>query len=266
MTAGTPGAASAGNRVARVTLILSLVLAAAAAVLLVAGPLGWRAGLLHYRVGFFTLLPWAFYVGLAALALAVFGLALAVLGLALGNLRPARRDVGAAALALALAGVAVYFPWRASEMRGSYPRINDITTDTQNPPPLTASIAARAAEAGASSAAYGGPGVAAEQIKGYPDIAPVILPLPPAAAFARVLATAKAMGWTIESADPVAGRIEGYDRSRWFGFTDDIAIRVAAEEGGSRVDIRSASRQGRSDLGVNARRIRAFLAALKAAP
>jgi uncharacterized protein (DUF1499 family) len=171
-----------------------------------------------------------------------------------------------AVAALAIAGTAIYFPWQAGKMRGDYPRINDITTDTQTPPPLTASVAARAAEPGASSADYGGPGVAALQVKSYPGIAPAILPVPPGTAFARALATATAMGWTIEIADPAAGRIEAYDRSRWFGFTDDIAIRISPAESGSRVDIRSASRQGRGDLGVNARRIRTFLAALKIVP
>ena len=71
------------------------------------------------------------------------------------------------------------------------------------------------------------------------------------------------MGWTIVAAD-AAGRIEASDRSRWFGFTDDIVIRVAAADSGSRVDVRSSSRRGRSDFGVNAARVRAYLAALRA--
>jgi uncharacterized protein (DUF1499 family) len=259
MTVERAGAASTGSRRARGLLVLAIAHAIAAAGMLIAGPLGWRAGLLHYRLGFSELLPWAFRLGVAALGVAVHGLAL-------GYPRLGRRDVAVAALALAIAAAAIYFPWQASELRGNFPRINDITTDLENPPPLDASIAARAAEPGASSAAYGGPGVAAQQKKSYPDIAPAMLAVPPAEAFARALATAKAMGWTIEIADPAAGRIEAYDRSRWFGFTDDIAIRITAAEPGSRVDIRSASRQGRSDLGVNARRIRAFLATLKKAP
>jgi uncharacterized protein (DUF1499 family) len=72
------------------------------------------------------------------------------------------------------------------------------------------------------------------------------------------------MGWTIVAADGAAGRIEASDRSRWFGFTDDIVIRVAATDSGSRIDLRSSSRLGRSDFGVNAARIRAYLSALRA--
>jgi uncharacterized protein (DUF1499 family) len=94
-----------------------------------------------------------------------------------------------------------------------------------------------------------------------------MLSVPPAQAFDKALAVAKAKGWTILHADKQAGIIEGYDKSLWFGFTDDVAIRVTAADPGdhsrSRVDIRSGSRQGRGDFGVNAARVRGFLAALK---
>jgi len=92
---------------------------------------------------------------------------------------------------------------------------------------------------------------------------PLILPIPPAEAFAKARAEAERMGWTIDASDPAGGRIEAYDRSRWFGFTDDIAIRVTPADGESRIDIRSASRHGRGDFGVNAARIRKYLAALR---
>src|SRR5262249_48309527 len=106
--------------------------------------------------------------------------------------------------------------------------------------------------------------VAAEQKKGYPDIGPVLLSMPPAQAFARAEAAARSLGWKIAAAVPAEGRIEASDTTRWWGFTDDVVIRVTPALDGSRVDVRSESRVGRSDLGVNARRIRAFLAALRA--
>ena len=71
------------------------------------------------------------------------------------------------------------------------------------------------------------------------------------------------MGWAIVAADAAAGRIEASDRSRWFGFTDDIVVRIAASGSGSRVDVRSSARLGRSDFGVNAARVRAYLAELR---
>ena len=85
------------------------------------------------------------------------------------------------------------------------------------------------------------------------------------ASVALALITAKQMGWTIVAAEPAAGRIEADERSFWMGFTDDIVLRVTASGSGSRVDMRSASRHGRSDLGVNAARVRAYFARLKMA-
>ena len=77
------------------------------------------------------------------------------------------------------------------------------------------------------------------------------LALAPEKAFPIALATAKKMSWTIV-ADPTTRRIEASEHSFWMGFTDDIVVRVAAADSGSRIDVRSASRHGRSDLGVNA--------------
>jgi uncharacterized protein (DUF1499 family) len=142
----------------------------------------------------------------------------------------------------------------------SVPRIHDITTDTDNPPRFVALLAAR--QASSNGADYGGPAVAAQQKKGYPDIVPMILPDPPERAFAKVEAAARAMGWQIAAAVPAEGRLEATDTTRWLRFKDDIVVRVAPAPNGSRVDVRSVSRIGRSDLGVNAQRIRAFLARL----
>jgi len=114
------------------------------------------------------------------------------------------------------------------------------------------------------SASYAGPEIAKQQKAAYPDLAPLKVGLPPDQAFSRALDTAKTMpGWTVVAADPATGRIEARQTSRWFRFTDDVVIRVAAEAPGSRIDMRSESRQGRSDFGVNANRIRAYMATLR---
>jgi uncharacterized protein (DUF1499 family) len=70
------------------------------------------------------------------------------------------------------------------------------------------------------------------------------------------------MGWEIVAADAAAGRIEATDTTFWFGFKDDVVIRVEADGAGSRIDVRSVSRVGVGDVGANARRIRAYLRAL----
>src|SRR5262249_13676185 len=153
--------------------------------------------------------------------------------------------------------------WRYAHTRATLPPIHDITTDLDNAPAFSAVLAARAAEhAGRVDARD--PQLAQLQRAAYPDVAPLMIPLPPARAFDAALLTARSMpGWTIVAADPAAGRIEASEQSRWFRFTDDVVIRVVGEEGGSRIDVRSTSRQGRSDYGVNAARIRAYLSALR---
>jgi uncharacterized protein (DUF1499 family) len=70
------------------------------------------------------------------------------------------------------------------------------------------------------------------------------------------------MNWRIVEGNPSERRIEAVATTRWFGFKDDVVIRISpAENGGSVLDIRSVSRVGSSDLGTNARRIRTFLKA-----
>ena len=254
MSAGAP-VARTGAGVVRGAALVGFILGFAALLMLAAGPIGWRAGWWSYRVGLGTLMPYAFYAGVAALVISA-------LALVLGFRTIARGGLVLAVLGLLIGGTAAYFPWHWNNLRGLSPRLNDVTTDVDNPPSLAFVAAMRKAEHG-NPVAYGGAATAAVQKKSYPDIAPAMLALPPDQAWGRALAVAKAKGWAIVKADPAAGIIEADDRSRWFGFTDDIAIRVSAAEGGSRVDIRSAARQGRGDFGVNARRVLGFLAALR---
>jgi uncharacterized protein (DUF1499 family) len=87
----------------------------------------------------------------------------------------------------------------------------------------------------------------------------------PAAAYARAFAAARAMGWEIVAAEPAAGRIEATATTRWFGFKDDVVVRVRGTSAGSRIDARSVSRVGKGDVGTNARRIRAYFAEIRRA-
>ena len=106
---------------------------------------------------------------------------------------------------------------------------------------------------------YGGPEVAAKQRVAYPDIVPLELPLSPMEAFKLALAAARDLDWRVIDASEQEGRIEATDTTFWFGFKDDIVVRVAPTARGSRIDVRSVSRVGRSDVGANAKRIREFL-------
>jgi uncharacterized protein (DUF1499 family) len=127
---------------------------------------------------------------------------------------------------------------------------------TENPPAFVALVAAPPVS---RATTYPGSATAEQQKRGYPDLKPLELPLPPADAFARALGAGKAMGWEIAAADAAAGRIEATAKTPWFGFRDDIVIRVAPAPAGSRIDVRSVSRVGRGDLWTNAKRIRAYL-------
>ncbi len=111
---------------------------------------------------------------------------------------------------------------------------------------------------------WAGKTVAAAQGEAYPTIAPVILAVQPAEAFQKAEALVRSRGWTVVTADAATGSIEATAETFWYGFKDDVLIRVTAEGAGSRVDIRSVSRVGLSDLGANAARVEALIADLKA--
>ena len=231
----------------------ALVLAIAAGVFLASAGLGYRFG--WWGLGpAFTILAVSVYVAAAILVVALIGGAWALTA-------KSWTGFAAALLALLIAAGTAAIPLDMRRAGASVPRIHDITTDTEHPPEFVALRPER--ERSPNGAAYGGPEVAAQQRAGYPDIAPVLLPVPPARAFAQAEAAARALGWTIVAASPAEGRLEATDTTRWFGFKDDIVVRVAPALDGSRIDVRSVSRVGRSDLGVNARRVRAFIAALR---
>ena len=165
------------------------------------------------------LLRYAAYLGIAAAAVSLVGLLIP----------RTRGKTLVLALVLGLASLAP--PLAFQRQARAVPPINDISTDAQNK----------------------------VQKDAYPDIQPIVLADPKEKAFERAVAAAQAMGWEIVARDPAAGRIEAVDTTLWFGFKDDVVVRVAAAPaGGSRIDVRSRSRVGRGDAGTNARRIRAF--------
>jgi uncharacterized protein (DUF1499 family) len=193
--------------------------------------------------------------------------------------RPAGGRIAAlAALALPLALIGWFGMLASAGMR--VPPIHDVTTNLADPPQFSSAILqARATVPGVNPldtalvpeavkarfpAAAGRP-VADLQREAYPEIVPISLSAAPDAAFDAALASVTAEGWTVVTQDARGGVIEATDESFWFGFKDDVAIRIRpSSSGGSLVDIRSVSRVGLSDLGANAKRIKAFAAALKA--
>lgn len=159
--------------------------------------------------------------------------------------------------ALAIIGVVFYVAQPSSNL----PRINDITTDTENPPVFV--HAKTLADNAARDMTYPGKEFARQQKQGYPDLAPLHLSIPPEQAFSRVQLAARSMpGWTITDENPQSLRLEGTETSELFRFVDDFVIEVRPANGGSEIQMRSKSRVGRGDVGANYKRIKAFLARL----
>ncbi len=212
------------------------------------------------------------YLGLdieAAIAVFRYGFYVAVAGVALGlativPTRPGdrRRGFVAAFLAIVIGAAGAWVPVSWFLWSQQLPVINDISSDVANPPALVALLPLR--RGAPNPPDYPGAATAALQRAAYPDIAPVVLPVAPAEAFKRVDRVAMALGWDVVARAPAEGRLEAVATSDWFGFRDDIVVRIRPDGTGSRIDIRSKSRAGESDLGVNARRIRAFTAHLRA--
>jgi uncharacterized protein (DUF1499 family) len=229
----------------KIAPIALLVACVAALLLLLAGP-GTRFGWWEFGTGF-LMMRWAFFAGLA-------GAGLAVLMLLIPKTRRGSGLVLSTALVLG-AGVA-WVPWNGLQTVRSLPLIHDISTDTVDPPQFVAVLPLRAEAPNPPD--YAGEEAAAQQLEAYPDIQPLQLDMPPTQLFDHALETAREMGWEIVAAEREDGRIEATATTFWFGFKDDVVIRIVSDDGGSRLDIRSKSRVGRSDVGANAARIRAF--------
>ncbi len=205
--------------------------------------------------------------GFVAFRLYLLGTAVGALALLLGLVglyatRPAtgragrRRALGATLVGAGLVATMLGLAAPSSDL----PVINDVTTDPADPPAFRA-LADEPANAGRD---MGYPADFAEkQAAGYPDLAPIALEGSPREAHTLVTEAMRRLGWSIERSDPERGEIEATVTSRVFRFVDDVAVRIRPDGAGSRVDVRSKSRDGRGDLGANAARIRALHDALR---
>jgi len=227
------------RRVFATSLLLALISIAA----LLAGPIGTR-----WRL-------WPFGVGFALLALSTL---LAIGAIALG-VAEGRRDQSwiVPGIAIVLAAIPLAVPAIVIGSARGRPPIHDITTDVDDPPVFVDVLPYRVGRV--SAAEYDGVTVAAQQRRAYPEIQPLVIPASVATVFDAAVALARDRGWQVVGADRAAGRVEAIDTTYWFGFKDDVVIRVRAEGGRTRVDMRSKSRVGVGDLGANAKRIREFL-------
>jgi uncharacterized protein (DUF1499 family) len=202
--------------------------------------------------------------------------AAAILGILIGLVAAisiwTRGRNGAGRVAVGLIGGATLCAWPLAALPTfmALPQINDVSTDTANPPRFAA--LAKDRPSGAKSPAYPGERAARLQSAAYPDLRTLVVDRSAEEVFeyARLSAAGrKGLGWKVVTLEPPTtrppkpGLIEATTRTTIIGFTDDVVIRVSGSETESRVDIRSASRYGRHDLGANASRIRRFIRELQ---
>jgi uncharacterized protein (DUF1499 family) len=245
-------------RIAFAALVLAVIVGLVAA-------FGTSLHAWNYRTGLLKIFPFCLALGAAAFLL---GLAWVVTALLFNSGMGARYGVTAFVGAIVLLAV----PVDDMVMSRILPPIHDISTDNEHPPEFAALLTQRPGAEnppdydGAKTVWMNGKAstVTALQKKYYPEVKPIGQLESTERLFGRALSTAKAMGWTIVAVDPDAGRIEATDTTFFFGFTDDIVIRVKPAGMGARLDIRSKSRVGQTDIGRNAARIKSFVKKLLA--
>lgn len=225
--------------------------------------LGVKFGLWDWKVGLglnFKFAP----ILLPALAL------LGLVGLLLSVIIKPRKGHAVSLFALLVGAAGLFHGANVKKTAGSLPFIHDITTDTQDVPSFTSAILSERAKVdGVNTVEYVGKkdkpegtlvSVLQSQAEAYADIRPLILSDAPDVVFGQAKAAVKQMGWKLKSENVDTGTIEATDTTFWYGFKDDVVIRIRPSEGGGTVlDVRSISRVGGSDIGANAARIRKFL-------
>lgn len=260
-------------KLARVSMIASLLLPLYFAV----AALGVKFGLWPWQVGLMTMIV---QLGLPLIGIALL---LGAAALVVTLLRKPRRGWGMALVGLLIPLAALGYLASVRAKSADIPPIHDVATDISDPPAFSAKVLAAREAAGAnpvnaltapmgSLKPYQGPSFARLAAKtlgevgheAYPGVRTLTVTAEPAAVAAAAVAEAEAQGWTVVPTDPAAGVVEAVAETFWFGFKDDVAVRIRpGPAGGAIVDLRSTSRVGLSDLGANAARIEAFLAGLK---
>jgi len=246
-----------------------------AIVLAVLGPLIFVFAAIGYRLGFVELGTSLGVLSRKAGPLVlVSGLIVSLIAMAMAFFMQPRKGLLIATIALLVSLGGLIKAKSIGAKVDRLPLIHDITTDTQNPPKFTqAIIDARASTNAPNDLKYIGKkdlrdeklfSVLQAGAPEYSDIRPVILSEDPAIVFGEVLTLIKQAGWELVTEDVDAGILEATDTTFWYGFKDDIIVRIRpGEGGGSVVDMRSVSRVGASDIGKNAERLERLINGLK---
>ncbi|CAM2905967.1 DUF1499 domain-containing protein [Vibrio rarus] len=230
------------------TLILIIAILAVLAVVVMI--FGARLGLWDPIVGFGYIRNYLNPMGLSLLALSTLAL--------ISQWVTSNRTGVIKSLVAMLIGLALIAPMLHGLIKPAKraPAIHDITTDTVNPPAFLVLDDTR--QGAKNSLLYAGEKVATIQKKAYPYIKPIQSNLSATDAYNKALTIAKDKGWEIIAQQPELRHFEATAQTTFFAFKDDVVVKVTPIDNQSRVDIRSVSRIGRSDRGVNAARIVEF--------
>ena len=206
-------------------------------------------------------------------AMKLFGVAIvgALVGVGLGLLslvtiwREGHTGAGKAVSGVSLGLAMLAVPLWSLPNLLALPRIHEVTTDTDRPPAFQKLATIRMGD-GVNPPTYQRTEAALQQ-RAYPDIKPLPVNRPTSDAYSAVRDAVKNLNWNVVSEQPPAdgrsGMIEAVERSKIFGFTDDVVIRVSSAGREARVDVRSSSRHGRHDLGRNAEHVRELFSEVK---
>lgn len=199
----------------------------------------------------FTSLRFGVYVGGAALILIILQVLIN------------RKNVswGSTFIYAAMALVAVGMPVSMMSKASAVPPIHDITTDVTNPPEFVAIAPLR--EGAPNPVSYEGGEVTKQQLEAYPEIKTQLLPQSINEVYMAAERAIDALGWERVTEGALPNTLEATDTTTWFGFKDDVVVRLTVQNDDTLVDVRSKSRVGKSDLGKNAQRIDAFLFELR---
>ena len=220
---------------------------------LISGPLG-------YKFGFLLLIPSiiSLLVGLLGIILVALS-SLVMLFVAIRYKLTVDRNFLLVGLLVSLFPMIFIVPQAFNGL--SAPKINDISTDTSSPPLFDKLLIRQIDNNELSLCEYALS--KEERIKiqnhSYPALKTLISSLDFDSALNRSAALLRHQGLEVINIDEDKGIIEAVDTTFWFGFKDNVVVRLKSHGSGTKVDIRSASRIGLRDFGKNAERIRRFL-------
>ena len=235
---------------ARATLIGSVV----ALTLLFLGPIGTRLGIWGFQIGLLVLIP-------AGVLLAAIGLLVGIVSIFVSKKRGFTGDMPILFTSIGVCAVIMVLMGMQFQKGASVPAIHNISTDLSDPPQFNAIVAIRGESS--NPLEYDAGKIGPQQQAAYPEVKTLMVTTSMADTVTNVVAVLEAMGLEVVAVDSAGGLVEATETTFWFGFKDDLVVRVRGSGAGSIVDVRSVSRVGLSDLGANAARIMELLGHLR---